>query len=291
MGPTKDTSTNTCGASTCSEANLDVQYLTAISSITPTYYSYYPDVSGYLDYNAWLNTIEVMADPPYVISISYGATTDYSKYYAFQFDNLAVLLAAKGVTLIAGSGDTGTNGYKSTFPSTSQYVISVGATQGPESNLPEIVCSTKTGASIDSGGGFSISENAPDWQIPFISSYFNSLPPSKVPVAGYNTNGRGYPDVSLLGHAYIFVNDLQFYSVDGTSASTPVFAAMVALVNAARLAAGLPPLGWINPSLYKNYKSIILNDIISGDNLCSPNGCGTQGFYASPGWYHSCYNE
>jgi hypothetical protein len=40
----------------------------------------------------------------------------------------------------------------------------------------------------------------------------------------YNASGRGYPDVSLLGHNYIVVLNSSFYKESGTSASAPVFA-------------------------------------------------------------------
>ena len=106
------------------------------------------------------------------------------------------------MTLVASSGDFGANNYLPSFPATSQYVTGVGATQGLENNTPEIVCSVQTGALITSGGGFSTFETIPSWQSSFISNYFNSLPSSQVPVSGYATNGRGYPDVSLLGHNY-----------------------------------------------------------------------------------------
>ena len=54
---------------------------------------------------------------------------------------------------------------------------------------------------------------------------------------------------------------------------------MVSLLNDARIAAGLPSLGFLNPWLYsQGYKG--LNDITSGNNP----GCGTQGFQAVNGW-------
>jgi len=75
--------------------------------------------------------------------------------------------------------------------------------------------------------------------------------------------------------------------VSGTSASAPVVAAMVSLINSARLDAGLSchtlyefdhhkttildvgnsTLGWLNPSLYRLSEEFI-NDIIEGDNRC-----------------------
>lgn len=43
----------------------------------------------------------------------------------------------------------------------------------------------------------------------------------------------------------------EFIPIDGTSASTPIFAGVVTLLNDARTAAGLPPLGFLNPLFYQ----------------------------------------
>ena len=59
----------------------------------------------------------------------------------------------------------------------------------------------------------------------------------------------------------------------GTSASSPVVAAVFALLNDARLAKKLPPLGFLNPLLYSKGVSGF-NDITEGNNV----GCGTLGF-------------
>lgn len=61
--------------------------------------------------------------------------------------------------------------------------------------------------------------------------------------------------------------------ISGTSASAPTFAAIVALLNDAMLAAGRPPLGFLNPLLYLK-GAAGLNDITAGN---AP-GCGTPGF-------------
>ena len=61
--------------------------------------------------------------------------------------------------------------------------------------------------------------------------------------------------------------------------SHQVFAAVVSLLNDARIAAGLSTLGFLNPWLYaKGLEG--LNDIIGGNNP----GCGTDGFEAVEGW-------
>ena len=98
-------------------------------------------------------------------------------------------------------------------------------------------------------------------------------------------SGRGYPDVALLGASYIVYANRSLVALYGTSASSPVFAGMVSLVNAARLAAGKSALGWLNPALYAFSSKFILKDITSGDNKHTLSGLNcTQGFYAAPGW-------
>ena len=61
--------------------------------------------------------------------------------------------------------------------------------------------------------------------------------------------------------------------IGGTSAATPIFAGLVALLNDARLKAGKPVLGFLNPFFYSSgYKA--LNDIVAGGSV----GCsGTAG--------------
>lgn len=55
----------------------------------------------------------------------------------------------------------------------------------------------------------------------------------------------------------------------GTSASAPVFAAMVTLWNDMRLAYGQPPMGFIAPFLYQAWASNpeAFNDIVTGNNV------------------------
>lgn len=63
------------------------------------------------------------------------------------------------------------------------------------------------------------------------------------------------------------------------SASVPTFAAVIALLNDARLQRGLPPLGFLNPLLYGQDGSG-LNDIVHGGST----GCQDQGIMPPPGW-------
>lgn len=62
------------------------------------------------------------------------------------------------------------------------------------------------------------------------------------------------------------------------TASAPVFASMITLINEKRIQAGKSRVGFLNPTLYANPK--VMNDIKNGSNP----GCGTAGFEAAPGW-------
>lgn len=66
--------------------------------------------------------------------------------------------------------------------------------------------------------------------------------------------------------------------IGGTSASAPLFAAVLTRINEERLKAGKSPVGFVNPTLYNNPSA--LHDITKGTNP----GCGTQGFSAAKGW-------
>lgn len=125
-------------SSDCLEANLDVQYIMGISQSVPTWYYYW---NGTGDWDVWLIQVASMAQPPLVLSISYGSYEDsLSKYIISSFQTEAMKLAAMGVTIVAASGDDGVAGflargkssscgYYPMFPASSPYVTAVGGTQ------------------------------------------------------------------------------------------------------------------------------------------------------------------
>lgn len=126
----------------------------------------------------------------------------------------------------------------------------------------------------------------PDWQQSAVETYFQTVQDTdKAPFKGFNRQGRGYPDISLLAHNYVITLGGNFTAVSGTSASSPVFAGYISLVNAKRLQNNLPSLGWVNPALY-TYASSFVNDITEGSNNCVALGtvCCSQGYYATTGW-------
>lgn len=287
----------------CIEANLDVQYIMSSATNVSTMHSYDADTTNFIV--NWIVSITNMVNPPLVISISYGILELYlSTSFIKQFEIQAKILALQGVTLIAASGDdgapgynVGTNskncGYYPMWPASSPYVLSVGATQGPESSSSESACMAKTGGRITTGGGFSTLSSRPVWQTAAVENYLKTVTVS--PYVGTTKNsapslqGRGYPDISLLGFNYRVYIGKSWYAVSGTSASAPVFAGMLALVNSKRISLGWPSLGHFNLELYANATHFV-QDVNSGDNLCVAAGssgapvCCAHGFYSSEGW-------
>ena len=149
-----------------------------------------------------------------------------------------------------------------------------------------------------------------------MNAYFSSLTTAQNPSSGYNRNGRGYPDVSLLGTAYTTVVNGEVVVQHGTEAASAVFAGMVSLINAERVRSNLSSVGLLNPTLYhygnqqnNNWFTCLyysaklifsrftlfgyFNDITSGNNKCmaltyststTTLTCCKSGFYASKGW-------
>jgi len=286
---------------TCEEANLDVQYITAVAPKVPTTFWYVTKTTSFYDYLLAVAQQEV---PVLVHSISYGiAEKELEVSLKDSFDTELIKLGLIGVTVLASSGDDGVAGtaaragdqncgYNPSFPASSPYVTAVGATQGIETGGPEIACSSSTGGLITTGGGFSAYYAQPKWQASAVAGYFNatrtgrSLLGRREPAPGYDKTKRGYPDVSLAGHNYELVIAGGTTLESGTSASTPVFAGFVSLVNSARLAAGKPPVGFLNPALYAPNATDIYNDVTSGFNNCAAKelACCKQGFHAAKGW-------
>lgn len=146
-------------------------------------------------------------------------------------------------------------------------VTSIGATQG---------VGTETAASFSSGG-FSNIFAQPSFQSSAVSSYLTKL--GNTNSGKFNTSGRAFPDIAFNGVDFNIVFDAEEGTVDGTSCSTPSFAAVVALINSQLIAAGKPTLGFLNPFIYSTASSAF-TDITTGDNP----GCGTNGFPATTGW-------
>jgi tripeptidyl-peptidase-1 len=146
-----------------------------------------------------------------------------------------------------------------------------------------------TGASaITSGGGFSNASAAPAYQRAAVAAYLANRSGAVPDTALFNSTGRAYPDISAVAAGYyMHMNGRDKFQVDGTSASTPVIAGLVARINAHRAARGRPAVGFLNPLLYRVFAEAprAFNDITQGNNRCTEWGCSCQyGFGAAKGW-------
>ncbi|RPD69218.1 family S53 protease-like protein [Lentinus tigrinus ALCF2SS1-7] len=264
------------------EASLDIQYTVGVATDVPTTFYSVGDATatGFIDLANYLLGLDEL---PLVLTTSYS-------FFETQFEGTGSLpdtfcnvysqLGARGTTVIFSSGDWGVYGlnpdgscntstFGPTFPSTCPFLTSVGATTG--FNGPEV-------AADFTGGGFSNIFPRPAYQNAAVESYLNTIGSTYAGL--FNSTGRAFPDISARGVNYLTEINGSFWTIDGTSASTPVIASVVALLNDARLNAGLPSLGFINPLLYSQQGAAALNDVTSGSNP----GCGTQGFPAVQGW-------
>jgi len=296
IGP--DNSSTCPGEFPCLEADLDVEYIIAVAQGAKTTFWSIPANDSDI-FLAWAMAVSNSTNPPLVHSMSYGSIeSENDPSEMEQFSVVVQQLGARGVSIIISSGDDGVAnygargnasncGFNPSFPATVPYVTAAGATQGPEYGAPEIGCSSGTGGLITSGGGFSafFNQSQANYSIGFVNGYLDSgvtLPPT----SNFNANGRGYPDVAVIGHNYLIIDGGNLVQVSGTSCSAPVFAGMISLINDARLNAKKSPLGFLNPALYSLQGTNAFNDITYGINNCCAEAivCCEYGFLATPGW-------
>lgn len=130
-----------------------------------------------------------------------------------------------------------------------------------------------------SGGGFSNVFELPSYQADAVGGYLkNYTPPYDSSVYNNSGTSRAYPDLSALSLNLATVWLGTAMGVGGTSASTPLVAGLITLINEERIAAGKGPVGFLNPTIYAHPE--MFNDITVGSNP----GCGTDGFKTAPGW-------
>lgn len=198
-----------------------------------------------------------------VISMSFGQN-DFSG--ETSFDSLFTTPSGRtGITFLAATGDFGE---PSGYPAYSPNVVAVGGTTLNVDGSGNII--SETGWS-DGGGGVSTLEPQPAYQNPTTNSF--------------STTHRANPDVAFdadpntgvpVDDSWDFGSSTPWQQFGGTSFSTPSWAALVAIADQGRVAAGLTSLDGPSQTLPKLYSisSNDFNDITSGNN----------GFAAGPGY-------
>ncbi|KAI0661744.1 subtilisin-like protein [Cubamyces menziesii] len=236
------------------------------------------------------------APPANVFSVSFTGGEDLPPFYMQRECQEFGKLTMTGITFLFASGDDGvaSNGdnlcladngtavpgpgnFLPNFPSTCPYVTAVGATQvdpGKSVHDPE-----SAPTAFGSGGGFSNVFPRAHFQHRQVAQYLHQLGDAVDPRL-FNRTGRAIPDVSANGFPTAAVIDANYTIVGGSSAATPIWAAVVVAINDARLAHGKGPVGHINHAIYSHLFADAFHDVTNGTNP----GCGTDGFPAMPGW-------
>lgn len=273
------------------EVMLDIEVIAALcpQARIPVYFASFTE-------RGWIDALDAAVhdteNAPNVLSVSWGFAEGAMIWtkQALRHVNEALHQAALvGMTVCVASGDDGSDdevqdGHAHVdFPSSSPYVLAVGGTtlRAASGHIKsETVWSQGVradGAGHGStGGGVSDFFATPSWQL--------SLAP--VSVNPNRFKGRGLPDVSAVADAntgYFVVSDDQAGVSGGTSAATPLWAALIARINAKRSA----PVGYLTPRLYavvsgqtKTLGELGCRDVSKGNNATAAGG----GYEAGEGW-------
>lgn len=246
------------------EVTLDIEIAGAIApaATIAVYFSQNSD-AGFVD--AVNQAIHDTTHQPSVVSISWGSPeSNWTSQSIQAFNDVLQSAAALGVTVCAASGDSGSNDGSSDgsnqvdFPASSPYVLACGGTHLSASG------STITSETVwndgaqggAGGGGVSTVFARPAWQ----QGLSATLTQGKRAVA---LARRGVPDVaadaSPLSGYQIFVGG-ESSVVGGTSAVAPLWAALVARINAVQGSA----VGFVNARLYA--AASVGRDITQGNN-------------------------
>jgi kumamolisin len=247
----------------------------------------------------WLDVINrAIQTRPVSLSISWGSAEDDATTFsagAVQAISKRIQMAASlGITVSIAAGDDGTNdGMQDQqihvdFPGSTPEALSVGGTMLKGTAKSEVVWWVSPGirngkGAGSTGGGVSVKFPRPPWQQVKVPSLQPGGP-----------DGRVVPDVAALagspGYAIFLLQKRA--SNGGTSASAPLYASLIARINA------LLPAAKQNRSLTQLlYKALPSGqtvgaagsrDITAGNNVAKPfPGVGYQartGFDAVSGW-------
>jgi kumamolisin len=252
------------------EVTLDVEVVGAVApgAKIAVYFTTNTD-SAFID--AVTTAVHDTTNNPSVISISWGGAESAWTSQSLQAFNSALQAAATmGVTVCVASGDSGSSDGSGTtvvdFPASSPYVLACGGTRLTASGqtIESEVVWNDGAQGGSSGGGVSAAFPVPDWQQGLSSTS------SKGKKAALT--GRGVPDVcgdaSPDSGYEVFIDGSQTV-VGGTSAVAPLWAALIARINATKGSA----VGFVNPKLYQSPTAF--RDITKGNN---------GAFEATAGW-------
>jgi kumamolisin len=256
------------------ELMMDVEIIAALCpKASISVYFVQSNQKGWIDL---LDAITKIEPPPVTVSVSYGLAEDsrnWSGVAVTEINQRLQSVAMLGVTVCVSSGDDGAGEQMNdglahvNFPASSPFVLSVGGTMLTGTPPAEVVWwvapgdQSQGGEGGSSGGGVSTVFLRPAWQTVNVKS-----------LNAGGIDGRVVPDVAALaGPPYydLFIGG-QDWPGGGTSAATPLWAALLA-----RVSAVLPDPSqrrFLTPLLYKAAPggpaagATVCTDIKSGDN-------------------------
>lgn len=302
-----------------SEMMLDVSMLTAFApgAQTNIYTTFQYDNDTLIDLLLAVNNHS--SARPGVLSCSFG-------HWVYSVDlsarrhanNLAKALGIMGTTVVIAGGDKGSHNMDSKGYTAeavcgrlqggenllTSHATIVGAVQWMwDEGLKEyssVACSIDTAGGITSPGGFDNGVNrttSHKYQDAAVDAYLQRVGTDGAELLtdnlSFNKAGRAYPDISAIGHGIHMYKDKYIdYPNGGTSASAPIVAGMITLVNDILTSQGKPTVGFLNPSLYHIYETTpaAFVDVAKGNNRCLGQAppydmlCCAGGFEATPGW-------
>ena len=272
------------------EVMLDVE---VVAGVCPkaTVVVYFSDLTE----QGWVDALDAaihdQQHKPSVVSISWGDAEDNASWTAAGIQQVNETLkeaALLQITVCVASGDDGADdqvgdGHAHVdFPASSPYALAVGGTTLHIESGKRIETAWKTGDGLrkddggSSGGGRSVVFDSPPWQSSITI-------PSTNPGA---KKGRCVPDVSADADGntgYFMVVDGQAGPSGGTSASAPLWASLLARINA-NLG---KRVGYLTPLLFQvpsgggpSIGAQACNDITKGNNDTP----GVTGYQAGAGY-------
>ena len=229
-----------------------------------------------------------------VVSISWGDCEYPGLFPSMRSDDTEFQLAkAAGLTVVAASGDTGSDDcgpgshtYRVDYPSSSPYVTGVGGTSlhlGTTGSSHETAWGhPDSDSGTGGGGGASILYPMPSWQT---APGVISADTHATCGARNNQPCREVPDVSFDANpitGYIIYSGGKWRLFGGTSAGAPLLAAIIADADTYSITHGGGRMGGsANPFFYAHAGAPLFRDITLGSN----NIYGLPGLYpATPGY-------
>lgn len=207
---------------------------------------------------------------PHVVSMSWGTLEDqFEPSEVLALKNVLQEAAKLNVTVLTSSGDKGSSGGQDglnvQLPASNPFALAIGGSQvhtADERILHEDVWDQELSVagksmSMSTGGGFSSI-----WKLPAYQE-------NAVPQEQQKEDKRGIPDVSANASSdpgiLLQVGKTEQISI-GTSAATPLWAALLTRINQHLINNNLSHAGFVNPYLYHNDLSPAFNQVIEGSN-------------------------